>query len=60
MMHVDQETRDLLAPTGNLRVAVAVGSAISAVWTMRDAETGEPRGPTAISPGSWGIGSAYP
>jgi polar amino acid transport system substrate-binding protein len=46
MMHVDQETRDLLAPTGNLRVAVAVGSAISAVWTMRDAETGEPRGPT--------------
>ncbi|MEX0841516.1 MAG: transporter substrate-binding domain-containing protein [Xanthobacteraceae bacterium] len=27
-------------------MAVAVGSAISAVWTTRDAETREPRGPT--------------
>ncbi|WP_246498607.1 transporter substrate-binding domain-containing protein [Microvirga soli] len=31
---------------GSLRIAVAVGSAISAVWTRRDAEAGEPRGPT--------------
>jgi polar amino acid transport system substrate-binding protein len=46
MAKVDQRTRELLAPTGSLRVAVAVGSAISAVWTRRDAETGEPRGPT--------------
>jgi polar amino acid transport system substrate-binding protein len=46
MASIDPKTRELLAPTGSLRVAVAVGSAISAVWTMRDAETGEPRGPT--------------
>ncbi len=46
MANVDQRTRELLAPTGSLRVAVAVGSAISAVWSRRDAETGEPRGPT--------------
>ena len=46
MANVDQRTRELLAPTGSLRVAVAVGSAISAVWTTRDAEAGEPRGPT--------------
>jgi hypothetical protein len=31
MTSIDQETRELLAPTGSLRVAVAVGSAISAV-----------------------------
>jgi polar amino acid transport system substrate-binding protein len=46
MASIDPKTRELLAPTGSLRVAVAVGSAISAVWTMRDAVTGEPRGPT--------------
>jgi polar amino acid transport system substrate-binding protein len=46
MANVDQRTRELLAPTGSLRVAVAVGSAISAVWTRRDAETGQLRGPT--------------
>ncbi len=46
MANVDKRARELLAPTGSLRVAVAVGSAISAVWTRRDAETGELRGPT--------------
>jgi polar amino acid transport system substrate-binding protein len=46
MANVDQRTCELLAPTGSLRVAVAVGSANSAVWTRRDAEAGEPRGPT--------------
>jgi polar amino acid transport system substrate-binding protein len=46
MASIDSKTRELLAPTGSLRVAVAVGSAISAVWTMRDAEAGKPRGPT--------------
>ncbi|MEZ0168727.1 transporter substrate-binding domain-containing protein [Microvirga sp. TS319] len=46
MSNIDQTTRDLLAPVGTLRVAVAVGSAVSAVWTTRDAQTGEPRGPT--------------
>jgi polar amino acid transport system substrate-binding protein len=33
-----------LAPTGRLRVAVAVGPAASALWTVRDAATGKPRG----------------
>lgn len=46
MASIDPKTRELLAPTGTLRVAIAVGSAISAVWTARDAQTGEPRGPT--------------
>ncbi len=46
MPNIDQTTREMLAPTGHLRVAIAVGRAISAVWTTRDAETGEPRGPT--------------
>jgi polar amino acid transport system substrate-binding protein len=46
MQTVDSETRTSLAPTGSLRVAVAVGTAISAVWTARSAETGRPVGPT--------------
>jgi polar amino acid transport system substrate-binding protein len=46
MANADHGTRALVAPTGSLRVAVAVGSAVSAVWTRRDAATGEPRGPT--------------
>jgi polar amino acid transport system substrate-binding protein len=33
-----------LAPTGKLRVAVAVGPAASALWTVRDPGTGKPRG----------------
>ena len=35
-----------IAPTGALRVAVAVGPAASAFWTTRDPSTGEPRGVT--------------
>jgi polar amino acid transport system substrate-binding protein len=35
-----------VAPTGALRVAVAVGPAASAFWTTRDPATGKPRGVT--------------
>jgi len=35
-----------IAPTGTLRVAVAVGPAASAFWTTRDPSTGRPRGVT--------------
>ncbi|MBR0707439.1 transporter substrate-binding domain-containing protein [Bradyrhizobium liaoningense] len=35
-----------IAPTGTLRVAVAVGPAASAFWTTRDPSTGKPRGVT--------------
>ncbi|UPK40226.1 transporter substrate-binding domain-containing protein [Bradyrhizobium sp. 186] len=35
-----------IAPTGPLRVAVAVGPAASAFWTTRDPATGKPRGVT--------------
>ena len=35
-----------IAPTGTLRVAVAVGPAASAFWTTRDPATGKPRGVT--------------
>jgi polar amino acid transport system substrate-binding protein len=33
-----------LAPTGKLRVAVAVGPAASALWCVRDPATGKPKG----------------
>jgi polar amino acid transport system substrate-binding protein len=33
-----------LAPTGKLRVAIAVGPSASALWTVRDAATGKPKG----------------
>src|SRR5687768_1327514 len=33
-----------LAPTGRLRVAIAVGPSASALWTVRDAATGRPKG----------------
>jgi polar amino acid transport system substrate-binding protein len=33
-----------LAPTGKLRVGIAVGPAASALWCIRDAATGKPRG----------------
>jgi polar amino acid transport system substrate-binding protein len=46
MLSIDQEVRNLLAPSGTLRVGIAVGSAVSAVWTARNSETGEPYGPT--------------
>jgi polar amino acid transport system substrate-binding protein len=35
-----------LAPTGKLRVGIAVGPAGSALWATRDPATGEPRGVT--------------
>jgi polar amino acid transport system substrate-binding protein len=40
-----QQLRDV-APTGSLRVAVAVGPAASAFWTTRDPTTGKPVGVT--------------
>ena len=43
---IDEDLLKVLAPVGSLRVAIAVGSAVSAVWTTRDAATGAPRGPT--------------
>jgi polar amino acid transport system substrate-binding protein len=43
---IDETTRTKVAPKGVLRVGIAVGSAVSAVWTARDATTGDPRGPT--------------
>ncbi len=46
MVSVDFQTKSKLAPTGRLRVGIAVGDAISAVWTKRDPATGQPRGPT--------------
>jgi polar amino acid transport system substrate-binding protein len=33
-----------LAPTGKLRVAIAVGPSASALWTVRDPATGQPKG----------------
>jgi polar amino acid transport system substrate-binding protein len=35
-----------LAPTGKLRVAIAVGPSSSALWTIRDPASGKPRGAT--------------
>jgi polar amino acid transport system substrate-binding protein len=40
----DAKVAGELVPTGKLRVAVAVGPAPSALWSMRDAATGKPRG----------------
>ncbi len=40
-----EDVRDI-APTGSLRVAVAVGPAASAFWATRDPVTGKPRGVT--------------
>jgi polar amino acid transport system substrate-binding protein len=40
-----EEVRDI-APTGSLRVAIAVGPAASAFWTTRDPATAKPRGVT--------------
>lgn len=40
---VDEAIKEL-APTGKLRVAVAVGPAASALWCVRDPATGKPRG----------------
>lgn len=38
------DARMELAPTGKLRVAIAVGPSASALWTVRDAATGKPKG----------------
>jgi polar amino acid transport system substrate-binding protein len=38
--------RQQLAPTGTLRIGVAVGKAVSAVWTTREEATGKLRGVT--------------
>jgi polar amino acid transport system substrate-binding protein len=40
------DARAHLAPTGALRVGIAVGPASSAVWTVRDAVSGKPQGVT--------------
>jgi polar amino acid transport system substrate-binding protein len=45
MTNIDEKAKQVLAPSGKLRVGIAVGSAVSAVWTARDA-AGEPYGPT--------------
>jgi polar amino acid transport system substrate-binding protein len=39
----DAASREL-APTGKLRVAIAVGPSASALWTVRDPATGKPKG----------------
>ena len=46
MADIDPQTQQTLAPTGRLRVGIAVGNAISATWTKRDT-AGKPAGPTA-------------
>jgi polar amino acid transport system substrate-binding protein len=43
-MAVDNAASKELAPTGKLRVAIAVGPSASALWTVRDAATGKPKG----------------
>jgi polar amino acid transport system substrate-binding protein len=40
----DSPARKELAATGRLRVGIAVGPSASALWTVRDAATGRPRG----------------
>jgi polar amino acid transport system substrate-binding protein len=40
----DGAARKELAPTGTLRVGIAVGPAASALWTVRDPATGKARG----------------
>jgi len=43
---MDAETQKAVAPTGRLRVGIAVGTAISATWAKHDPKTGQPMGPT--------------
>ena len=43
-MPADAAATKELAPTGKLRVAVAVGPSPSALWTVRDATTSKPKG----------------
>jgi|SRR6185436_18972333 len=42
----DEQARRELAPTGKLRVGIAVGAAPSAFWATRDPTSGRPRGVT--------------
>lgn len=43
-----------LAPTGAVRVAIAVGPSSSALWTIRDPASGKPRGVTVELAGALG------
>ncbi|MCC6888635.1 MAG: transporter substrate-binding domain-containing protein [Hyphomicrobiales bacterium] len=43
-MTISDAARQELAPTGKLRVAIAVGPSASALWTVRDAASGRPKG----------------
>ena len=43
-MATNDAARKELAPTGRLRVAIAVGPSASALWTVRDPATGKPKG----------------
>ena len=43
-MATDDAAIKELAPTGKLRVAIAVGPSASALWTVRDPATGKPKG----------------
>lgn len=40
----DDDEKAAIAPTGSLRIAVAVGPAASATWSTRDPATGRPQG----------------
>jgi polar amino acid transport system substrate-binding protein len=42
----NQSDAAIVAPGGVLRVGIAVGPALSAMWTIRDPATGQPRGVT--------------
>jgi polar amino acid transport system substrate-binding protein len=41
-----------LAPSGTLRVAIAVGPAASALWCVRDPATAKPRGGIPVELGT--------
>jgi polar amino acid transport system substrate-binding protein len=43
-MVTNDAARQELAPTGRLRVAIAVGPSASALWTVRDPAIGKPKG----------------
>ncbi len=45
-MPADAAARSELAPSGTLRIALAVGPASSAMWATRNAATGKPKGVT--------------
>src|SRR3712207_4333005 len=43
---LNRDVLNAIAPTGELRVAIAVGKVRCAVWTSRDKGEGDPRGVT--------------